>query len=103
MILKHFTQTEQDASSSQPSMLINMASYNIICDVEAINLLKLKQSQGIQFTQDQDTGDWHFFVATTEDAIALKKFTSPPKNSILVIEPCAKNLAIRTYLQNTKT
>ena len=79
MTLKHFTKTEQNTSSSQPSMLINMASYNIIFEVEAINLLKLKQGQGIQFTQDQDTGDWYFFVSTTEDAIALKKFTTTKK------------------------
>lgn len=79
MILKHFTETEQKGSLSQPSMLINMASYNIIFDIEAIGLLNLKRGQSIQFTQDQDTAHWYFFVATTEDAISLKKFTTTKK------------------------
>jgi len=92
MTLKNFSQTSLAGHLSFPSLSINMASYNLIFNVAAIDLLKIKRGNGIIFSQDTETTGWYFYKSTEEEAFPLRKFTTTPQ----LVFSC-KNLCQELY------
>lgn len=101
MNLKHFTQTTPDHVLDSPSITINMASYNIIFNVPAIDLLHLKRGQKVVFSQDMASLEWFLYKTQEEEAFLLRKFTTTP-NLVFSCKQLCKELYKTLQLSGNK-